>query len=147
MVQRPYVTRYGSIRDLVRTLPHLLLFAGATLSACTDTPSQPSGPRLEGTYRVTTLAFASPDTVFDLLPDVDSLTLTLHADGTTSGSQAILSVPPTDLAGRWDTTAATLHLHIAAPSFLSRISFTIAPAQLLGELPLPPNTLRIALTK
>ncbi len=122
-----------------------LFLSPLVLAACTD-PQAATENRLEGTYRSTTFTFTTPDTVFDLLEDGDSIALTLHADRTTTGT---LFGPeaPISLAGHWDTTAGVLRLQFPTPIVIGRIPFAVASDKLQGELPLPPNRLALILTK
>lgn len=130
-------------RNLRLLLP---LLAAITVGACSDSPNRPSEKLLEGTYHATAFTVATPDTVFDELTERTSLSLTLNSDNTTSGSFVVADLN-TDLAGQWDTLADTLRLHLGTPTFLTRISFAIAPNQLSGELRLQDGTLRLTLTR
>lgn len=139
---------YTVKRSLSRLSALFLVFPFGSFiaAACADSQAPSTEPRLEGTYTSTTFAFATPDTVFDLLEEGDSITITLHVDGTTSGSLVGPDVP-ISLAGQWDTADAALHLHFQNPIVFNRISFAITPNQLVGDLPLPPNRLTLTLTK
>jgi len=122
------------------------LFAAIALGACNESPNRPTEPRLEGTYAATTFTIVTADSVFDELTEGVSVALTLHSDGTTTGS---LVVPDalTDLAGQWDTASDTLRLHLATPSILARIPFGIVPNRLVGDLELQLGTFHLTLTK
>ena len=124
----------------------LAITALTTLTACSNSPTRPTEPTLEGTYTATTYTVVTPDSVFDELADGVTLTLTLHADGTTTGS---LSAPPdlTDLAGHWDTASDTLHLHLPNAIVFNLIPFAIAPNRLVGDLALQFATFHLILAK
>jgi hypothetical protein len=121
-------------------------FAIAALAACSDSPNRPTEPTLEGTYTATTFTVVTPDSAFDELAEGVTLTLTLHSDGTTTGS---LTAPAglTDLAGQWDTDSDTLHLHLATPIVFTLIPFVIAPNRLVGDLALQFATFHLILAK
>lgn len=122
------------------------LFAAVVLGACSDSPNRPTEPRLEGTYAATTFTIVTADSVFDELAEGVSVALTLHSDGTTTGSLAVPNALA-DLAGQWDTTSDTLRLHLATPSILALIPFEIAPNRLVGDLGLQFGTFHLTLTK
>lgn len=126
--------------------PRLFLLATIALAACSDSPNRPTEPRLEGTYAATTFIVVTPDSTFDLLGEGVSLALTLHADGTTTGSMGEPGAL-TDLTGQWDSLADTLHLHLATPSFLILVPFVISPDRLVGDLRLQFGTFHLTLGK
>jgi hypothetical protein len=123
-----------------------LLLATVALVACNDNPNHPAEPGLEGTYTATAFTVVTPDTVFDLLAEDVSLSITLAADGTTTGSQ-IVSGTVTDLTGQWDTTAATLRLHLGTPGLLTRTVFVIGPNRLQGDTQIDSFVFHLTLTK
>jgi hypothetical protein len=127
-----------------RSLLGLLLATAATLG-CSDA-THPTEPRLEGTYTATAFTAVTPETTFDLLAEGVSLTITLDPDGTTTGS-LVASGLVTDLTGEWDTTAATLRLHLATPEILTRTVFVIGPNRLQGESILADFVFHLTLTK
>jgi hypothetical protein len=123
-----------------------LLLATAALSACRTEPNQPSGPPLEGTYSATAFTVMTPDTMFDLLAEGVSLSITLSRDGTTTGTQNAFGTIM-DLTGQWDTSAATLHLHLATPGVLTRTAFAIRPNRLQGDPLIGDFAYHLTLTK
>jgi len=123
-----------------------LCLATAALVACSDAPTQPAQSPLEGTYRATAFTVVTPDTMFDLIAEGISLTITLHSDGTITGTQ-IAPGSVMELTGQWDTSAATLHLHPTMPSFLTLTPFVITPNRLQGDPLINNFAFHLTLTK
>ncbi|HKV72950.1 MAG TPA: hypothetical protein VJN95_00405 [Gemmatimonadales bacterium] len=123
-----------------------LSLAAAALIACNDNSTQPSLARIEGTYAATAFTVVTPDTMFDLLAEGVTLTITLNRDGTMTGSQRV-DTTVTDLSGQWDTSAATLHLHPTMPGLLTLTPFTISPDRLQGDPLINQFAFHLTLTK
>ncbi len=123
-----------------------LSLATAALIACNDGPTQPSPSRLEGTWSATAFTVVTPDTMFDLLAEGVTLTITLNRDGTMTGSQRV-DTTVTDLSGQWDTSAATLHLHPTLPGLLTLTPFAITPGRLQGDPLINQFAFHLTLTK
>jgi hypothetical protein len=88
----------------------------------------------------------TPDTMFDLLAEGVSLSITLSRDGTTTGTQNAFGTVM-DLTGQWDTSAATLHLHLATQGVLTRTAFAIRPNRLQGDPLIGDFAYHLTLTK
>lgn len=123
-----------------------LLVTTGTVGACNDAPNHPSEADLEGTYAATAFTVTTADTTFDQLAEGVSLTITLHADGSTTGTLFVPNVA-VDLAGTWDTAAAVVRFQQTAPNFLNQMPFEIGADVLRGELAVPLGTIRVTLAK
>lgn len=130
------------------TVQHRMRFGLASLvvlAACQNS-TEPAQLSIPGSYTATSFTAVTADTVFNLLDEGVSVTITLKPDGSTAGTQIGDGVA-TDLTGTWDTSGSRLHLHLQQPSGLARIEFMIAPDTLEGDLPFDTARLHLTLTK
>jgi hypothetical protein len=108
---------------------------------------------VSGPYTATTFTVTSAAGVTDLLAVGSTVTITLAADGTTSGR---LFVPggaedgsdlDVDLVGAWTLTGSTVTFNQTADTFIRDAQFTAGRNSLSSEATLSGSTIRLMLTK
>ena len=104
-----------------------------------DASFAPSVNNLAGTYTAITFRTTSSGIITDQLATGSSLTITLTANGTTTGR---LLVPggaedggdlDADMAGTWTLMGSTVRFVQTADTFVRDILFTASPNQLVGD--------------
>lgn len=133
-----------------RTLPFLVLLAGATL-ACSDStgPLSPADP--VGTYTATQFTTTFNGETIDQLAQGVSITVALAADGTVTGTLAV-PIPdevtvPLQLAGTWTRQGADLRFDLFPDTFLDLLPFQQDGTRLVAEGVVGPGTIRVTLSR
>lgn len=141
------------VKKLLSPLARLLVVAAAILSfACGDDGFDPTVANVTGAYTATTLTSTNGSVVTDQLAAGSSLTITLSADGTTTGrlffpftgSGGSLDV---SLAGTWTLNRNTVEFTHTADSFLRDMTFTASRDALEGQATFGGSVVRVVLTK
>jgi hypothetical protein len=133
----------------------ILAAAGLALLACGEgTPFSPTVETVAGEYHATTLTTTQGTTTVDVLQGGGSLTLTLHADGTTTGRLFAPGAGETgedldvDLAGAWTLTDSTVTFDQPnSDTFIRDMPFTAQRNRLRGEADFGGVAVRVVLTK
>ena len=123
----------------IRALPCALVLAGAVLlGACEDEdPTGPSADVVAGTYTATRLNVTESGATHDILDLGGTLTMTLNANGSTSGT---LFVPGgdedgndflADLTGTWVIRNDRIEFDHTADTFLRDVSFQFDNGRLI----------------
>jgi hypothetical protein len=114
---------------------------------------EPTVETVAGSYTATTFTTTSPVGTINLLSLGATLTLSLDADGTTTGQ---LFVPngaedgsdlDADLAGTWSLTGSTVTFDQAADTFIPDVEFTAERDRLTGQDTFSGATIRLVLSK
>ncbi len=126
----------------------LLLLLGATL-ACSESTSPSNHPSPVGVYSASQFTTTANGVTVDQLAEGVTLTITLAADGTTSGT---LTVPaagsvPLDLTGTWTRDSGVVTFHHATQSFLDVLPFQLIGDQLEAEGIVGPGVIRVTLSR
>ncbi|MGH2356601.1 MAG: hypothetical protein ACRDGJ_01135 [Candidatus Limnocylindria bacterium] len=125
----------------------------ASLVACGSDSFTPTQETVAGSYSATTFTAASGAGTLDLLGLGASVTVTLAADGTTTGR---LFVPgggeggedlDEDLTGTWTLDGSTVTFSQTADTFIRDAAFTAGRDRLTGEGTFDGQTIRLVLTK
>ncbi len=132
----------------------LLATAGLLLITlgCSDS-TEPTMESVAGTYTATTFSIGVGDSSTDLLATGGSITLTLNANGGTTGRIVIpgLGEGGSDfdeaLTGTWALVGTTVTLDHAADTFLRDMSFTVSGDRLSGEMTFGEETITVVLEK
>ena len=124
-----------------------------TIAACGDNgPNVPNQQSVAGTYVATTLLTTSGGVTTNQLAAGSTITLTLNADGTTSGRIFVpaSTAPQVDqsLAGTWTFFNATdIDLASNTDTFLRDMLFTVAGNTLTGDQTFGSTRIQVVLTK
>ena len=127
--------------------------AAVVLLACGDDPFAPTVENMAGSYGATTFTTTNSGTTTNHLAAGASFTLTLAADGTTTGR---LFVPggdegggdfDADLAGTWTLTGKTIEFAHTADTFVRDMPFTAERNSLRGTATFSGTTIRVVLAK
>lgn len=122
----------------------------ALFSACEDPVSVDD---LSGSYEASTFTLTQSGSTDDLLAQGASITLTLDADGSTSGR---LFVPDgnedgsdfdADLTGTWTRTGSQVSFDHPADTFIRDMSFAVDGSRLTGEATFSSGTFRVVLDR
>lgn len=122
----------------------------ALFSACDDPLTV---NEISGSYEASTFTLTQDGSTDDLLAQGGSITLTLNADGTTSGR---LFVPDgnedgsdfdADLAGTWTLNGSRVSFDHPADTFIRDLSFAVDGSRLTGEGTFDSATLRVVLER
>ena len=116
----------------IRSIASILTLAFVALPACEESVTGPSVQQVAGTYELTQLIVRQAGSQNDLISEGVTATITLNADGTTSGS---LFIPDTvnldgveineDLAGTWSLEGREVEFeHDAPESFIKDVVWT-----------------------
>jgi hypothetical protein len=126
----------------------LVLLLGTTL-ACSDYTAPSEQPSPVGAYSATQFTTTVNGVTTDQLAEGVTITLTLAADGTTSGSLTVpaASSVPLDLTGTWTRSAGVITFHHATQTFLDVLPFTLAGSQLHAEGPVGPGVIHVTLVR
>ena len=126
------------------------------LAACGDDDDDGFSPTVDdvaGTYTASVFTLTSGDTEIDLLSIGATVTVTLNADGATTGR---LQVPAgvggpdaidEDLAGTWTLSGTTVTFTPSTSSLLTDVDFAVGPSTLTGEGIYQGAVLLLVLTK
>lgn len=128
--------------------PSLLLLLGTTL-ACSDYTAPSEQPSPVGAYSATQFTTTANGVTTDQLAEGVTISLTLAAEGTTSGS---LNVPaassvPLDLSGTWTRRSGVITFHHATQTFLDVLPFTLVGNQLHAEGLVGPGVIHVTLVR
>lgn len=104
-----------------------------TALACGDDPVAPSVDAVAGTYTATRLRTTEGGTTTDQLAAGASITLTLNANGTTSGQFTVPGELDANLTGTWTLNGSTVELNHSADTFLRDTSFEARNNTLVGD--------------
>jgi hypothetical protein len=124
-----------------------------TLAACGDNgPTAPTQQAVAGTYIATTLLTTTGGVTTNQLAAGATITLTLNADGTTSGRIFVpaSTTPQLDqpLTGTWSFFNATdIDLASNTDTFLRDMLFTVTGNALLGDQTFGATRIQVVLTK
>jgi hypothetical protein len=113
-----------------RTLTASVFLAAAL--ACDD-PTGPSVEAVAGTYTATQLTTTEGGTITNQLAAGASITLTLNANGTTSGRFIVPGAPEEDLTGTWTLRGSIVNLSHSADTFLRDTAFQVRGNTLVGD--------------
>jgi hypothetical protein len=140
------------MRSLIGSRGALAL--AVALSGCGDDDSfSPTIETVAGSYSATAFTVTTADGTLDLLARGSQVTLTLAADGTTSGQ---LLIPgggedgegvDADLTGTWALDGSTVTFDQAADTFFPDVEFTAGRDRLTGEASFGDESVRLVLTK
>jgi hypothetical protein len=119
----------------------------ATALACGDGPTAPSVNAVAGTYTATRLRTTEGGTTTDQLAAGASITLTLNANGTTSGQFTVPGELNANLAGTWTLNGTTVELSHSADTFLRDTSFEVRNNTLVGDETFGSTRVEVTLTK
>jgi hypothetical protein len=135
----------------MRSLP--LLGALALMSCRVGDVFVPTPDNMVGAYTATQLLTADPSGIVNWLDAGGSLTLTLNADGKTSGHLFLPGGAPgggdldADMAGSWLLIGHTVLLGQAAETFVREMDFTADLDRLAGDKSFGALRVIIVLTK
>lgn len=122
----------------------------ALFSACDDPLTV---NEISGSYEASTFTLTQDGSTDDLLAQGGSITLTLNADGTTSGRMFVPdgnedgSDFDADLAGTWTLNGSRVSFDHPADTFIRDMSFTVDGSRLTGEATFDSATLRVVLER
>lgn len=128
------------------------VFAVAALLACSD-PFQPTTENVAGAYRVRALTVTDTSGTTDWKARGATWTLSLAANGTTTGH---LFIPDAgeeggdfsaDMAGTWTLSGDTIQFDQASDSFVRDMPFFASENRITGDHTFGPNRIRLVLTK
>ena len=128
-----------------RTLTATLLLTAAV--ACGDGPTSPSVEAVTGTYTATQLTTTEGGTSTNQLAAGASITLTLNANGTTSGRFIVPGELDADLTGTWTLSGTTVSLSHSADTFLTDTDFQVQGNRLVGDETFGSTRVQVTLTK
>lgn len=124
------------------------------LTACGgDDPFSPTVETVTGSYEASTFTLTTTGGTTNLLAAGSTVSVTLAADGSTSGR---LFVPggaengedfDADLTGTWTLTGSTVTFDQSADTFIRDVEFTAGRNQLTSEGTFSGSTIRLVLTK
>jgi hypothetical protein len=126
-----------------------VLMAGwflAVVVACGD-PTGPSVQAVAGTYTATQLSTTETGTTTNQLAAGASITLTLNANGTTSGRFIVPNELDADLAGTWTLSGSTVTLSHSADTFLRDMPLQVRGNSLMGDQTFSGTRVQLTLTK
>ena len=122
-------------------------------AGCGPDPAAP-GPVITGDYAAVEWVIASNDRSIDLLDQGGHLAITLHQDGTTSGSFLIpAGVAPeperhaADMAGAWRLEADTVHFTMEADTYVRFAPWSVHPNELRSRIHNGPWEIRTVLRR
>jgi hypothetical protein len=126
----------------------LLILLGATL-ACSESTSPSSHPNPVGLYSASQFTTTANGVTVDQLAEGVTLTITLAANGTTTGT---LTVPAAgsgalDLTGTWTRDGGVVTFHHATQTFLDVLPFQLVGDQLEAEGLVGPGVIRVTLSR
>lgn len=124
------------------------------LEGCGDDPVAPSIASVAGTYQATTLTVTTGGVTTDLLAIGASVTITLAADGTTTGRLFVPNGNEDDsdldvqLTGTWSLSGSGVAFsHPLADTFIRDVVFTVDGNQLRTQATFGGDTVVLILTK
>ena len=138
------------MRTVIRRMALGLALAAA---ACSDETFDPTNENVAGAYSAETFTITTAGGVEDLLALGAEVTITLAADGTTTGR---LFVPDgeeeggdleRDLTGTWTLADAIVTFDHESDTFIRDVQFTATEDRLTSEGLFGPQTLRLVLRK
>ena len=104
-------------------LPLAAALATALLAGCDD-PVGPSVDDVAGVYHAVDFRFREDGvTSGNLVDEGVTVDLTLHADGTSSGSMFVPGEDVIDLEGTWDIDGSDVDIDVDANPYVQEISF------------------------
>jgi len=137
-----------------RCRPAITLGMVLLLAACGDEGSfSPTVENVAGTYSASSFTLGTAAGTIDLLALGSSVSVTLAADGTTTGQ---LFVPDgaegggdldADLTGTWTLEGSTVTFNQTADTFIRDAQFTASRDELTGEGTFDGQAVRLVLTK
>jgi hypothetical protein len=130
------------------------LALAAVLAGCGDDDGfNPTVDDVAGSYSATTFTVTSPAGTIDLLALGGLVSVTLSADGTTTGE---LFAPgagedgedvEADLTGTWELSGSTVTFDQTADTFIRDVEFTASQDRLTAEGIFSGETVRLVLSK
>jgi hypothetical protein len=119
------------------------------VAACSESTSSPSLVDPAGVYSAIEFTATFNGMTVDELAEGVTLTITLAADGTTSGS---LFVPvagpnPVDLTGTWSRHGSVVTFQHATQTFIDVLPFEFSGDRLTAEGVVGPGTIRVILSR
>jgi len=126
----------------------LLLLIGATL-ACSESMSPSNQPSPVGVYSASQFTTTANGVTVDQLAEGVTLTITLAANGTTTGTLTVPASgsPPLDLRGTWTRDGGVVTFHHATQTFLDVLPFQLIGDQLKAEGNVGPGVIRVTLSR
>jgi hypothetical protein len=100
-----------------------------------------------GTYTATQLTTTEGGTSTNQLAAGASITLTLNANGTTSGRFIVPGELDADLTGTWTLSGTTVSLSHSADTFLTDTDFQVQGNRLVGDETFGSTRVQVTLTK
>ncbi len=143
----------GRNRDRVRPSGSFVALCGLMVVVACGDAQAPTVQDVAGTYEATTFTTEEAGTTTDRLAAGASITLTLGADGSTTGR---LFVPggaedgsdfDADLTGTWTLSESTVELAHDADTFMRDMPFAVDGSRLVGEATFSGVMIRVVLTK
>ena len=139
----------------MRTVLRRLVVLGLTFAAgaCGDDTFDPTNENVAGAYAAETFTITTTEGVEDLLALGAEVTITLAADGTTTGR---LFVPDgeeeggdleRDLTGTWTLADGIVTFDHESDTFIRDVQFTASEDRLTSEGTFGPQTLHLVLRK
>jgi hypothetical protein len=132
----------------------VVLGMAAILAGCGDDDGfSPTVETVAGSYSAASFTLGSPAGTIDLLALGSVVTVTLDADGSTTGQ---LFVPggaedggdlDADLTGTWSLDGTTVTFNQTADTFIRDAQFTAGENRLTGEGTFSGQTIRLVMTK
>jgi hypothetical protein len=119
----------------------------ATTVACGDESTGPSVQAAAGTYTATRLRTTENGTTTDQLAAGATITLTLNANGTTSGHFTVPGELNANLAGSWTLNGTTVSLNHTADTFLRDMPLQLQGNTLVGDQTFSGTRVEVTLTK
>jgi hypothetical protein len=129
------------------------LSIAVALTACGDDPFSPTVENVSGSYTASTFTITTAGSTTNLLIGGSTVTVTLAADGSTTGR---LFVPggsenggdiDADLAGTWTLTGSTVTFGQSSDTFIRDIPFTAGRNRLTADGTFSGATIHLVLTK
>jgi len=129
--------------------PSFAVFFLAAVAACSDYTSPTSTPDVVGTYSATTLTRTANGVTEDQLALGVTLTITLVADGTTTGNLLVpaASSTPVDLTGTWSRAGTVVTFQHPTRTFIDVLPFDLHGPTLTAEGNVGPGSIRVTLSR
>jgi hypothetical protein len=125
----------------------------AVLAACSDNPFNPTTENVVGDYNLQTLTTTDTSGTTDWVTAGATWTMSLAANGTTTGHLFIPGAPVggadfnADMAGNWTLSGDSIQFDQTADSFVRDMSFGALENRLTGDHTFSGTRVRLVLTK
>ena len=137
----------------MRPIPSLLILVAVVATACSDNPFKPTTANVVGDYTVQTLTTTDTSGTVDWVTAGATWTISLAANGTTSGHLFIPGAGQgggdfnADMVGTWTLSGDSIQFDQTADSFVRDMSFAALENRLTGDHMFSGTRVQVALTR